>query len=141
MALVLDNADHGPRKGAMRARIVDAAERIVVLDGVVAATTKAVAREAGCAEGALYVHFPARVSIFVAIFEKRWPVASEAFARLNAGAGEGSVVGTLACALQAVRDFLVARLPLIAGVKSDPTMSRALHERWCAMEVGPQQLV
>jgi AcrR family transcriptional regulator len=125
----------------MRARIVDAAERIVVKDGVVAATTKAVAREAGCAEGTLYVHFVDRVSIFVAIFEKRWPVASEAFARLNAHAGEGSVVGNLACALHAVRAFLVALEPLIAGIKSDPAMSRALHDRWCAMDVGPQQLV
>jgi AcrR family transcriptional regulator len=125
----------------MRARIVDAAERIVVKDGVVAATTKAVAREAGCAEGTLYVHFADRVSIFAAIFEKRWPVASEAFARLNAHAGEGSVVGNLACALQAVRAFLVALEPRIAGVKSDPAMSRALHDRWCAMDVGPQQLV
>src|SRR5690242_16526813 len=101
----------------MRARIVDAAERIVVTDGVVAATTKAVSREAGCAEGTLYVHFPDRVAIFVAIFEKRWPLASEAFARLNTQAGEGSVVGNLASALQAVRDFLVALEPLIAGIK------------------------
>ena len=85
MALVQDTAEGGPRKGdAMRARIVDAAERIIVENGVVAATTKAVAREAGCAEGSLYVHFPDRVAIFSAIFEKRWPVASEAFAELQA---------------------------------------------------------
>lgn len=141
MALLQD-AEGGPRKGdAMRARIVDAAERIVVGDGVVAATTKAVAREAGCAEGTLYVHFPDRVAIFAAIFEKRWPVASEAFSDLNAGAGEGSVVSNLAQALYRVRDFLAALEPLIAGVKSDPMISRALHERWCELHLGPQVLV
>ncbi len=142
LALLQDTAESGPRKGdAMRARIVDAAERIIVENGVVAATTKAVAREAGCAEGTLYVHFPDRVAILVAIFDKRWPVASEAFAELGAQVGQGSVVGNLTQALYRVRDFLVALEPLIAGVKSDPMISRALHERWCELNLGPQMLV
>ena len=142
MVLATDTADGGPRKGdAMRARIVDAAERILVEDGVVAATTKAVAREAGCAEGTLYVHFPDRLAIFSAIFEKRWPIASEALGELRAHAGVGSVVSNLTTALQTVRDFLIALEPLIAGVKSDPTLGRALHDRWCELDVGPQRLV
>jgi AcrR family transcriptional regulator len=141
LALLLDTADGGPRKGAMRARIVDAAERIIVEAGVAAATTKAVAREAGCAEGTLYVHFADRLAIFSAIFEKRWPMASEALSDLQARAGSGSVVANLACGLQAVRDFLVSLEPLIAGVKSDPVIGRALHDRWCQLDVGPQRLV
>jgi len=125
----------------MRSRIVDAAERIIVENGVVAATTKAVAREAGCAEGTLYVHFPDRVAILAAIFDKRWPLASEAFAELGERVGEGSVVANLTRALYRVRDFLAALEPLIAGIKSDPSISRALHDRWCELNLGPQQLV
>lgn len=125
----------------MRSRIVDAAERIIVEAGVAAATTKAVAREAGCAEGSLYVHFPDRLAIFAAIFEKRWPPAADGLAALQVSAGSGSVVGNLACALQAVREFLVALEPLIAGIKSDPAIGKALHERWRGEDVGPQVLV
>jgi AcrR family transcriptional regulator len=137
-----ENHDGSTRKGeVMRGRIIDAAERIIVEGGVVAATTKAVAREAGCAEGTIYVHFPDRLSIFSAIFEKRWPMAAEALEALRSAAGSGDVVGNLTGALQKVTSFLVALEPLIAGIKSDPTVSRSLHERWCQIEVGPQVLV
>jgi AcrR family transcriptional regulator len=64
----------------MRERIVDAAEQVLVEQGARAATTRTLARAAGCAEGTLYVHFPDRFAIFSAVFEKRWPIVADAMA-------------------------------------------------------------
>jgi AcrR family transcriptional regulator len=124
----------------MRARIVEAAERIVVEEGVVALTTRALAKAAGCAEGTLYVHFPDRLAIISAIFEAHWPDATGALEQLQARVGHGDVAGNLCATLRRIRDFLLALDPIMAGIMSDPEMSQTLQTRWCDMGVGPKSV-
>jgi AcrR family transcriptional regulator len=57
--------------------ILDATERIISKRGLSRATTKEIAKAAGCAEGTLYVHFPDQMQIFATIFERRLPAAAE----------------------------------------------------------------
>jgi AcrR family transcriptional regulator len=125
----------------MRARIVDAAEQMVVEQGVRAATTKALARAAGCAEGTLYVHFPDRMAILAAIFEARWPQAADALAALQQQVGSGSVVDNLTSTLLRIESFLAALEPLVAALKSDPSIAEALQRRWRDLGAGPHTVV
>lgn len=125
----------------MRARIIEAAEQMVVEHGVRAATTKALARAAACAEGTLYVHFPDRVAIFAAIFEARWPQAADALAGLQRQVGSGSVVDNLTLTLLRIEHFLAAVEPLVAALKSDPSIAKALQRRWRDLGAGPQTVV
>ncbi|HEX8233923.1 MAG TPA: TetR/AcrR family transcriptional regulator [Caulobacteraceae bacterium] len=137
--MALEDGTLSARKGdAMRARIVEAAERIVAGQGVVALTTRALAQGAACAEGTLYVHFPDRLAIISAIFERHWPQATEALDQLQTQVGAGRVVDNLCATLERIRDFLVALDPIMAGVMADPTLCHTLQGRWCELGVGPQ---
>lgn len=127
------------RKGdAMRTRIVDAAERIVADKGVVALTTRALARAANCAEGTLYVHFPDRLAIISAVFEGHWPKAAGALDELQTKVGQGRVIDNLCATLERIRDFLVALDPIMAGLMADPALCQTLQSRWCEIDVGPK---
>src|SRR5690625_2460401 len=59
--------------GATRDRILDAAAAIMHRDGLVRATTKQIAREAGCSEALLYKHFPDKRDIFLRVLTQRSP--------------------------------------------------------------------
>src|SRR5699024_1710044 len=54
-------------------RILDAAALIMRRDGLVRATTKEIAREAGCSEALLYKHFPDKRDIFLRVLTQRSP--------------------------------------------------------------------
>lgn len=59
--------------GATRDRILDAAAAIIRRDGLVRATTKQIARQAGCSEALLYKHFPDKRDIFLQVLIQRSP--------------------------------------------------------------------
>jgi AcrR family transcriptional regulator len=67
-----------PPKSAMstRDRLMRAAIRIVARDGLAAATTAAIAKEAGVAEGTLYRHFESKDALLIAAYQQ---IKSEVF--------------------------------------------------------------
>lgn len=67
---------------ATRAKLMQAATRIVARDGMEAATTAAIAAEAGVAEGTLYRHFDSKDDLLIAAYRQ---MKQEVF--LDAGAG------------------------------------------------------
>jgi AcrR family transcriptional regulator len=74
-----------------RERILDAAEERMRTIGLARATTKEIARVAGCSEAALYKHFSGKEEIFVHVLKERLPPLSPLLDELNAGrGGEGS---------------------------------------------------
>ena len=60
-----------------RAQLVDAAERVLRAKGLARATTKEIAREAGYAEGTLYLHFADKLDLVRAVHEKLLPAFIE----------------------------------------------------------------
>lgn len=66
---------------ATRGKLMQAAARIVARDGLAAATTAAIAAEAGVAEGTLYRHFESKDELLIAAYRQ---MKQEVF--LNAGA-------------------------------------------------------
>ena len=110
------------RTRGTRDQLVDAAERVLRSKGLARATTKEIAREAGCAEGTLYLHFADKLDLVRAVHEKALPAFIEVVRHLPARAGRGTVQGNLTdlarWALRLYRDIL----PLGSSLFADPEL-------------------
>src|SRR5438445_13762491 len=71
--------------GETRQKILDAAEKLILLKGLARATTKEIARETGLSEGALYRHFDHKEEIFFALMVRHLPAFHETFQAHQAG--------------------------------------------------------
>ena len=126
---------------ATKLRIVEAAERVISRRGLSRATTKEIAKAAGCAEGTLYVHFRNQMEIFATIFERRLPTAAEALKSLQIEDAKSDVTNNLVIALLGVSKFLENVMPILAGALADPTLGKAFRETWREFGFGPQNFV
>jgi AcrR family transcriptional regulator len=109
-----------------RAQLVDAAERVRRSKGLARATTKEIAREAGCAEGTLYLHFTDKLDLVRAVHEKLLPAFIEVVSHLPERAGTRTVKANLTelarGALRLYRDML----PLGSSLLADPAAAALL---------------
>jgi AcrR family transcriptional regulator len=121
--------------------ILDATERIISKRGLSRATTKEIAKAAGCAEGTLYVHFRDQTQIFATIFERHLPAAAEALKLLQVESGNGDVTENLVAALLGVGKFLEDVMPILAGALADPILGKAFRATWSEFGFGPQNFV
>ncbi|MFF2806490.1 TetR/AcrR family transcriptional regulator [Streptomyces sp. NPDC058000] len=112
-----------------RSRILDAAAALMTSVGLAHATTKQIAKEAGCSEAALYKHFRSKEEIFVQVLHERVPQLADALAELPDRAGdERGPAGHLAeVALAAVR-FYRRSFPIAASLFASPELL-ATHRR------------
>lgn len=56
-----------------RVRLLDAAHHLMLTVGLARATTKEIARAAGCSEAALYKHFASKEELFIQVLTERLP--------------------------------------------------------------------
>jgi AcrR family transcriptional regulator len=97
-----------------RARLFDAAERILLRDGPTALTSRAVTTEAGVAKGVLHRHFADFDAFLAELIEDRIAQIGRQSAALHESAGTGSVADHLAGALtQLLGSVAVAIVALI----------------------------
>src|SRR4029450_4098331 len=112
-----------------RAQLVDAAERVLRSRGLARATTKEIAREAGCAEGTLYLHFADKLDLVRAVHEKLLPAFVEVVRHLPGRAGTRTVEANLTelahSALRLYRDML----PVGSSLFADPELLRRFRSR------------
>jgi AcrR family transcriptional regulator len=112
-----------------RQRLLDAAERVLRTKGLTAASTREIAREAGCADGTLYNHFRDRADLFVAIFlEKLLPDYSDALSKLPYRIGEGTVQTQLEELAQIALAFYYQAGPLRAAIFAEPELLQRYRE-------------
>jgi AcrR family transcriptional regulator len=125
--------------GGTRDQLVAAAERVLRTRGLARATTKEIAREAGCAEGTLYLHFADKLDLVRAVHERLLPAFIELVRRLPERAGSGTVQGNLtelaAGALALYRDLL----PLGSSLFADPELLERFRGRLAARGAGPHR--
>ncbi len=74
-----------------RRQILEAAERVFRTKGLAKATTREIARDAGCADGTLYLHFDDRLSLFSAVLDECVPNIKESLAQLQELVGKRTV--------------------------------------------------
>jgi AcrR family transcriptional regulator len=71
--------------GKTREKILEAAEKLLLLKGSAHVTTKEIAREVGLSESALYRHFDHKEDIFFALMAEHLPAFHEVFQTHRAG--------------------------------------------------------
>ncbi len=97
--------------------------------GLAAASTREIAREAGCADGTLYNHFADRADLFVAIFlEKLLPDYWDALSKLPYRIGEGTVQAHLEELAQIALAFYYKAAPMRAALFAEPELLERYRE-------------
>jgi AcrR family transcriptional regulator len=111
------------RGEATRARLIEATRAVVREVGYAHASTRAIAKAAGVAEGTIYRHFPDKASLFfAAVLQANDPIVSWVVG-LPARAGKGTVEGNLidaAVQLASLRDEI---MPLELAIAADPELA------------------
>ncbi len=110
-----------------RERILDAAHDLMRTLGLARATTKEIARAAGCSEAALYKHFAGKEDLFVTVLRERLPRLAPLLHRLLADPGARTVEQNLTeIARQAVL-FYAESFPIAASLYAE-TKLKARHD-------------
>jgi AcrR family transcriptional regulator len=128
-----------------RERILDAAEERMRTIGLARATTKEIARVAGCSEAALYKHFSGKEEIFVHVLKERLPPLSPLLDELNAGrGGEGSpdaptVEQNLTEIARRAARFYEQSFPVAASLFAEPKLLRRHDEAMRSLGTGPHK--
>ena len=108
-----DRGDRGDRSGDKRERILSAAERIFARHGFFAARVSEIAKEAGVADGTIYLYFKSKDDLLISLFENRMSQVNERLRQAIAG---------LAPAEQ-LRAFIHTYLQLVSD---EPTVAEVL---------------
>ena len=121
-----------------RDRILDAAADVMTRLGLAKATTKEIARAAGCSEALLYKHFREKEEIFLGVLNNRLPNLTATLATLPGKAGTGSVRERLIEVIDLAVRFYEGGLAIGSSMLGDPELVRR-HREWLVSHgVGPQ---
>lgn len=101
---------------SIREQILDAAEDVLRARGLARATTKEIARVAGCSEGSLYNHFDNKETLYLAVISERLPEFATLVMALEERAGTRSVRGILEEVVGAAVTFYAESVPMTAAV-------------------------
>jgi AcrR family transcriptional regulator len=126
---------------ATRSQILAAAERLIQDRGLAAATTRAIAERAGCAEGSIYRHFPDKHAMFIEIVKSRFPAFVEIIGTLPEHAGRGSVRRTLEQVAVAGLTFYRGVIPMIGGAMAERKLLEGHRRHWEETKTGPKRVV
>lgn len=120
-----------------RVRIVDAAHELMLTIGLARATTKEIAKAAGCSEAALYKHFASKEDLFVTVLKERLPKLGPLVEGLAAEPGERSVESNLTEIARQAALFYAESFPIAASLYADPQLKRRHDEALRELGSGP----
>jgi len=120
----------------LRRRIVEAADAVIRDKGLADATTREIARAAGCAEGSIYVHFADKTDLVIAVVTEREPHFAEML-ELPRKAGQASVEDNLAAWLEELLELFRDNLPIFLAVLGNRAVLARFTERLQERRTGP----
>ncbi|MFE0152512.1 TetR/AcrR family transcriptional regulator [Nonomuraea sp. NPDC059007] len=120
-----------------RERIIEAAYQAILEHGIAGATTKRIARLAGCSEALLYKHFDAKEELFLAVILERMPALAPPLRRLHAAAGEGDLHAHLTEFALAAITFYTSTAPIASGMIGDPPLLGTFRGMLANLDAGP----
>ncbi|AVH57097.1 MULTISPECIES: TetR/AcrR family transcriptional regulator [Streptomyces] len=130
-----------PQKAAQqkpaRVRILDAARELMLTVGLARATTKEIAKAAGCSEAALYKYFASKEELFIRVLEERLPKLGPLLERLMAEPGEHTVEENLTEIARQAALFYEQSFPMAASLYAETQLKRRHDEAMRAMGAGP----
>ena len=121
-----------------RQQILQAAERVFRAKGLAGATTREIARDAGCAEGTLYLHFEDRMALFSAVLDECLPDVKEALYQLESLVGKRTVRENLESVALRLITFYQRAQGVLFSIFAEPELLRAHRERMKLQCRGPQ---
>ena len=108
-----------------RSDILKAAEKLMHARGLSGVTTRQIAKEVGCSEGALYVHFKGRLELLLAMLEESLPGMLKPLAALRESVGSGSPQENLVRTVGAIFKFHQRIVSASAGLFAEPELLTA----------------
>jgi AcrR family transcriptional regulator len=111
------------RGEATRARLIEATAQVVAEVGYANASTRAIARAAGVAEGTIYRHFPNKAAMFLAAAVDRNDPIIEWMSGLPSRAGSDTVEDNLTDCLVHLSALRKKMLPLELALLTDPELA------------------
>ena len=123
-------------KPTLRRRIIEAADGLIREHGLGGATTREIAKAAGCAEGSIYVHFEDKIDLVIAVIVEREPFFAELL-ELPAKAGENAVEDNLVPWVEELLQLLRDNQPIFYALMGDRNVFARFKERLRERETGP----
>jgi AcrR family transcriptional regulator len=127
-----------PRAG-LREVLLETADRLMRERGARGLTTREIAREAGCSEGALYVHFQDKEHLLSATCERWLPDLVGAVGSLVERIGTGTVRENLEAIARSVVRAFEGMVPSMQAIAGDPDLLRHYQVAMRAAGLGPQK--
>jgi AcrR family transcriptional regulator len=121
---------------ALRRRIIEAADTLIREHGLAGATTREIARAAGCAEGSIYVHFEDKIDLVIAVIVEREPYFAELL-ELPSRAGEETVEANLVPWIRELLSLMRENQPIFFALMSDRAVFARFKERLRERNTGP----
>ncbi|WP_166845846.1 TetR/AcrR family transcriptional regulator [Isoptericola sp. BMS4] len=121
-----------------RERILDAAATVLRERGLARATTKEIARAAGCSEALLYKHFADKQELFLGVLHERAPRLDgpDDVART---AGTGTVSENLTDLVRRLLAFYAQSFPMAASILGSPELLAAHRAGVRRLGAGPAE--
>jgi len=129
-------ADVIQTKPTLRRRIIEAADALIREHGLAGATTREIARAAGCAEGSIYVHFEDKIDLVIAVIVEREPHFAELL-ELPAQAGSATVEANLVPWAEELLQLLRDNQPIFFALLGDRNVFARFKERLRERQTGP----
>jgi AcrR family transcriptional regulator len=120
-----------------RSDILRAAEKLMRLHGLSGVTTRQISEEAGCSEGALYVHFKGRLELLLAMLEQSLPSMLVPLEALRQSVGSGSPQENLVQALGGIFKFHQHIVSGTASLFAEPDLLAAYRNSLKRQGRGP----
>ena len=120
-----------------RRQILEAAERVFRSKGLSKATTREIARDAGCADGTLYLHFDDRLALFSAVLDECVPDIKESLQQLEELVGKRTVRQNLEMVAERYLHFHKRVLGAVCSIFAEPDLLSAHRAKLRAQGKGP----
>ncbi|MFJ4948689.1 TetR/AcrR family transcriptional regulator [Streptomyces sp. NPDC088760] len=120
-----------------RVRILDAAHELMLTVGLARATTKEIARAAGCSEAALYKNFDSKEELFVRVLTERLPRLTPLLDSLAAGPGRSTLEENLTEIARQAALFYEQSFPIAASLYAETQLKRRHDDALRTLGSGP----
>ena len=120
-----------------RDRIVEAARRVMDDVGLARATTKEIARAAGCSEATLYKYFASKEELFLAVLRAGLPTFGALLSQLAEDPDARTTEQALTELAREATAFYESTVPLGAALFAEPTLLRRQRDVLRQLRVGP----
>jgi AcrR family transcriptional regulator len=124
-----------------RSSILEAAEKLILDHGLGSATTKEIARAAGCAEGSIYRYFEDKHALFIELVGTRYAGFFELVETFPGRAGTSTVRRNLEEFATNAIDFYYGIVPMAGGALAEHDFLREHRQYFHKENTGPMKFI